>query len=173
MKRVKTTDMVITAVFAALICVFSLITIPTPFGVPVTLQTFIIALTGFTLGSMRGVVSVFVYIAVGMVGLPVFSGFQGGLNAIFGITGGFIVGFVPFVCLCGLKGRNLLIKLLFSVIGLCICHFVGIMWVAFISGNIPSAFLTASAPFLIKDIISIVLALLISKKIVIIIQKFN
>ncbi len=173
MKHIKTADMVLTAVFAALICVFSLVAIPTPFGVPLTLQTFIISLAGFVLGTAKGTVSVIVYIALGIVGLPVFSGFQGGFSAVFGMTGGFIVGFIPFVMLCGIKNKKFCIKLLFGLTGLCLCHLCGILWVSFLTGNIYTAFLTVSAPYLIKDAVSVVLALLLAKKITVITQKFN
>ena len=65
--------------------------IPNPISVPLTLQTFIIALSGFVLGSSKGVASVLVYIAVGTIGAPVFTGFQGGFSVLFGMTGGFII----------------------------------------------------------------------------------
>ena len=173
MRCVKTTDMVITAVFAALISVFSLIALPMPSAVPLTLQTFIIALTGFTLGSVKGVVSVLVYIAVGTVGVPVFSGFQGGLAVLFGITGGFIVGFIPFTLFCGIKSSSKLTRLLLSIVGLLLCHICGILWLSVHIKSISSAFITASLPYLPKDIISISVAVLISEKIKVITQKFN
>ena len=173
MTRIKTADMVITAVFSALIAVFSQLAMPSPFGVPITLQTFIIALTGFTLGSGRGVTAVLVYIAVGAVGIPVFTGFQGGFGVLFGMTGGFIFGFIPFVLLCGLKSKEPIFGLLFALIGLLTCHICGTLWFFLYSENIVSAFLTASAPYLIKDVISVAVAFPIAKKIRVITQKFN
>lgn len=172
MKYMKTADMVLTAVFAALICVFSLIAIPTPLGIPVTLQTFIIALAGFASGSAKGFFSVLVYIGLGLLGIPVFSGFQGGFSALFGITGGFIVGFIPFVMLCGIKKGGFYIRLLFGFIGLCICHICGILWFCFYGGNFTAA-IFASVPYLVKDVLSVVFALIVSEKITVIIQKFN
>lgn len=172
MKRVKTADMVITAVFSALIAVFSMLSIPTPLGIPLTLQTFIIALAGFSLGSARGVTSVMVYIAVGAVGLPVFSGFQGGIGALFGTTGGFILGFIPFVWLCGM-GCLKRTKLLHSFIGLFVCHLCGVLWFSIYSDSIYTAFLASSLPYIAKDIISIVIAMPVSEKIRVITQKFN
>lgn len=171
--KLKTSDMVIIAVFSALISVFSLITIPTPFGIPITLQTFIIAVAGFTLGSAKGFASTAVYIAVGIVGLPVFSGFQGGFSALFGMTGGFIVGFIPLVIFCGMNCKNSLFRIFLGITGLLVCHLCGVLWVSFITGNILTAFLTVSVPYLVKDIISVVFALFISKKLSVIIQKFN
>ncbi len=172
MKRVKTSDMVITAVFSALIAAFSMLSVPMLFGVPLTFQTFIIALTGLTLGSVKGAVSVAVYIAVGALGLPVFSGFQGGIGAIFGMTGGFIFGFIPFVLLCGI-GSSKKTRLLYSLMGLVICHFCGVLGFSLYSGSIINAFLTASLPYLIKDVISVVIAIPVSEKIKVITQKIN
>lgn len=172
MKRVKTSDMVITAVFSALIAVFTMLSVPTPFGIPLTFQTFIIAVTGFVLGSVKGSVSVSVYIAVGALGLPVFSGFQGGLGALFGMTGGFIFGFIPFVWLCGI-GISKKSKLLYSLIGLLICHLCGILWFSVYSESIIAAVLTSSLPYIIKDIVSVAVAVPVSEKIKVITQKIN
>ena len=92
MKSTKT--MIITAMFAAVIAVLAQIAFPLPSGVPVTLQTFAVALTGVVLGAKLGTISTFIYILLGAVGVPVFSGFNGGLGAIVGKTGGFIWGFL-------------------------------------------------------------------------------
>ena len=85
----KTKTIVICAIFAALMCVFSVITVPTGI-IPVTLGTLGIMLTAVILGSKKGAVSVAVFILLGIVGLPVFSGFKGGIQVIFGPTGGYI-----------------------------------------------------------------------------------
>ncbi len=172
MKRVKASDMVITAVFSALIAVFTMLSVPTPFGIPVTFQTFIIAAAGFVLGSVKGAVSVSVYIAVGALGLPVFSGFQGGFSALFGMTGGFIFGFIPFVCLCGM-GKSKKSKFLYSLMGLAVCHSCGVIWFSAYSESIVAAFFTSSLPYIIKDIVSIIIAVLVSEKIKVITQKIN
>lgn len=173
MKQIGIHDMVVTSVFSALIAVFSLISLPTPFGIPFTLQTFIIAVCGYVLGSVRGVSAVVVYIALGVVGLPVFSGFQGGFSALLGMTGGFIIGFIPFVVFCGIKSRCFPIRLLSGFAGLIICHFFGILWFSTYSENVAGAFLTASVPYLVKDAVSIVIAVPVSEKIRSVIQKFN
>ena len=173
MKRIKIYDMVITALFSALIAVFSQLSIPSPFGVPITLQTFIVALTGFVLGKYKGSISVLVYIAVGAVGVPVFTGFQGGVTALFGMTGGFILGFIPLVFFCGIKTNNTGAEHICLVLGVSICHLCGIFWFSFYSESLASAFFASSAPFFAKDILSIVAARFIAKKIKVITQKFN
>ena len=96
-----------TALFVAIISVISQIAIPMPSLIPITLQTMIIALAGYLLGLKRGLCAVFVYILLGAVGAPVFSSFQGGFSVIIGHGGGFILGFIPLVILCGISKKPL------------------------------------------------------------------
>ena len=91
-KKMSAKDMAFTGMFAAVIAVLSQIAIPLPSGVPVTLQTFAVALAGYTLGMKLGGLSAIVYVLIGAVGVPVFSGFKGGLGSLTGPTGGFIWG---------------------------------------------------------------------------------
>ena len=102
-RHIATRDMVLCAVMAAVTAVCAQISIPMPSGVPVTLQTFAVPLTGYLLGMKYGLISVAVYILLGAAGVPVFTGFRGGIGTIAGPTGGFIVGFllmvIGFMCM--------------------------------------------------------------------------
>ena len=82
-KKTRTQKMILAALFTAVIAVLSQTAIPTPFDVPLTLQTFAVALCGYTLGIKWGVASVAAYILLGAVGVPVFSGFKGGAQVLF------------------------------------------------------------------------------------------
>ena len=93
MKTKIVRDMTLISLFSALIAITSFIAIPIG-TLPVTLQTFGVFATLILLGGRRGSISVAVYIALGAVGLPVFSGFSGGLGRLFDATGGFIFGFL-------------------------------------------------------------------------------
>ncbi|MDE6019496.1 MAG: biotin transporter BioY [Ruminococcus sp.] len=148
------------AMFAAIIAVCSLISIPLPSGIPVTLQTFAIALAGFSLGLKNGTISVAVYLAIGAVGVPVFSGLTGGFAKLFGVTGGYLWGFLGMAALCGLAvNKNKILTVVLSVLGLALCHGFGSLQFAFISGSSPlQSFMIASAPYLIKDIVSMAFA---------------
>ena len=75
-------------VFAAVLAVLSQISFPLPSGIPVTLQTFAVALCGYALGCKRGTLAVLVYIVLGAVGLPVFANFSGGFGSLVGLAGG-------------------------------------------------------------------------------------
>ena len=157
--KIKTVDLVLTALFAAIIAVMSQISIPTPFGVPISLQTFAVALCGYFLGAKKGTGALLVWIARGVVGVPVFTGFRGGFAVLLGLTGGFIYGFIPLVLLCGLELKQKPLRIVLGAAGIIACHLCGSVQYALLMGiDFWQSVLTVSVPFLIKDIISIVLA---------------
>ena len=88
----KTSDIVYIGIFAAMISICSWITIPAT--VPFTLQTMGIFTAIGILGGQKGTLAVLTYILLGAVGIPVFSGFSGGIGIIFGTTDGYIIGFL-------------------------------------------------------------------------------
>ena len=162
LKSLHTTVMI--GMCTAIIAVLSQLSIPLPSGVPITLQTFAIALTGYLLGYKAGTFSTGIYVLLGMIGVPVFSNFGSGIAVLFGKTGGFLFGFLFMSFLCGLsigkKRKKHPISVIFlSVAGLLVCHLFGILQFHLIThiGFWPSAFLV-SFPYIIKDIISVVLA---------------
>ena len=102
-----------------------------------------------------------VYLLLGAAGLPVFSGFTGGLGRFVGPTGGFLWGFLLLAAGCGLgRGRSLPLRFLSGLAGLLPCHLPGTLWYAHTASlSFSAAALTVSLPFLPKDIASLVLAL--------------
>lgn len=149
-----------TAITSCLICICAWISIPIA-GVPMTLQTLGIAFCGYLLGARIGTVATALYLTLGAVGLPVFAGFGGSLAFLVGPTGGFLIGFLPLACLIGIasKRKNILAELAFAFLGLFVCHLLGILWFAHVSGiSIAQAFLLSSLPYIVKDILSIILA---------------
>lgn len=155
--------MVVAGVFAALLAVLSQISIPLPTGIPVTLQTFAVALCGFALGPGLGAAAVGVYLALGAVGVPVFAGFSGGIGSFVGMTGGYLWAFLPMAFLCGLGARqkNRALALTVGFGGLAVCHLCGSFQFALVSAVSPwNAFLLASAPYFLKDAASLVVAYL-------------
>ena len=91
--RLRTRDMTYIALFAVLMIVCAWISIPIT-TISFTLQTFAVFAALLTLGGRRGTYAVVVYLLLGAVGLPVFSGFRGGPAALLGATGGYILGFL-------------------------------------------------------------------------------
>lgn len=165
---------ILAAMFAAIGAVTSWISIPMPSGVPITLQTFGMALIGYTLGYKYGTLSVGVYVSLGAIGAPVFSGFKGGFGVITGATGGFIIGFIFMAAICGLcklkkfQSLGYLPKIIISIAlgigGLLICHLLGIIqFMLLFNDSFIAAALKVSIPFyLIKDIISVAAAYFVS-----------
>ncbi len=146
-----------------ILCILSIISIPSPFGVPLTLQTFGVALCGFILGKKDGTICIIVYILLGLIGLPVFSSISSGLSHLFGVSGGFIFGFLFLSFFSGFK-KSPAICISFSLFGLFICHILGILQFSFISKvHIKESFLVVSFPYILKDIISIILAYIFKK----------
>ncbi|MCQ1953424.1 biotin transporter BioY [Arthrobacter sp. zg-Y238] len=101
--RWTSADLSLIAVFAALTAVFSILPgVPLGAGVPITLQTLAVMLTGMLLGSGRGAAAVGLFLAAGLAGLPVFSGFRGGLGVLAGPSAGYLLSFPVAAAVVGL-----------------------------------------------------------------------
>ncbi|MBQ6825711.1 MAG: biotin transporter BioY [Clostridia bacterium] len=169
-------NIILSALFTAIIALLSQISIQSPFGVPITLQTFAVAFCGYFLGAKWSMLSVIAYIFTGAVGIPVFSQFKGGLSSLFGLSGGYIIGFLFLSLFCGFcrKNPNTLKNITLSASGLMLCHLIGILWLLIVSkGDILSSFAIGSLFFVLKDIISLILAYISSKIIIKRIPKFS
>ena len=159
----KTLILVRIALFSAILAILAQITIPLPTGVPITLQTFAVALCGYCLNAKEGCISVVVYLMLGAIGIPVFSGFQGGISRLVGPTGGFLIGFVFLAWFCGINFEKKPLKVIFGMIGLILCHLTGALQYAILMKiDFLQSLLTVSVPFLIKDTISVAAAFFVS-----------
>ena len=95
-----TRELTVTALMTAVMCVLGPISFPIPFSpVPISLGSLAVYLSAYVLGMKRGTLSVVIYLLLGLAGLPVFTGFSGGLSKVMGPTGGYMVGYV-FVAVC-------------------------------------------------------------------------
>ena len=174
-KKFKTPDMVYSAVGAVIIAIASQIMIPFS-AVPFTLQTFGVALTLVALGGKRGTVSSLVYILMGAVGIPVFSGFKGGVGHLVSLTGGYIVGFlvmgiVYLIFENALKNKfnKLGYKILALAIGNIFCYVIGTVWFYVVSMKNGSGYgflgiLTLCVfPYIVPDAVKIYVAAVTGK----------
>ena len=174
MQQSKVRDLAYIAVFTAIIAVMAQISIPMPGGVPFTLQTLAVPLAGVVLGPKRGALSALLYILLGFVGVPVFTGFTGGPGHILGVTGGFIVAF-PFMAL--LAGWGILyydkyggakgwVVLYLSIIAATLlAYLIGIIWFAVVThGTLKEAFVLCVLPFIVTDLIKIAVTLMIAPR---------
>lgn len=161
----KTKQLVLTGMMTAVVCVLSILEIPMPTGVPITLQTFALALCGYLLGWKKGFLAALLYLLLGAAGVPVFSGMSGGIQVILGLTGGFIWGFPVLAALSGLGSgkKNAVSAVAFGVLGLAAVHLLGSFQFSFLSGNTyMTSLMLVSVPYLVKDLLSVVGAYLVS-----------
>lgn len=161
MKNVR--KMVLASLFASLCAVCSWIALPIP-PIYCTLQTLAVLLTLGTLGGRWGSASIGLYLLLGIVGLPVFAGFRGGIHALLDPTGGFLWGFL----LGGLVYLLLeaLGKLPAMLAAMMVCYLSGCIWFSYYTGTngLGSAFLVCVLPYLIPDGIKLWLAYTISNR---------
>lgn len=175
MNKSKTKDLATVSLCAALMCVCSWIQFPS--AVPFTLQTFAVFFIALTFGTKKALTSTVIYILLGAVGLPVFSGFQGGIGALLGATGGFVLGFIPSVIAVSLLARKFAKGFLSSAVcclpGLAICYVSGLLWYVFVygGGNLKSAFFVCVLPFIVPDVLKIILASTVSRRVYRIVNK--
>lgn len=177
--RLSTLDMIYISIFGIIIAVCSLISIPG--AVPFTFQTFGIFLTVSVLGGKRGTLSVLLYIFIGLIGIPVFSGLQGGIGILLGPTGGYIIGFIFSAITIWIFeiffGAKIYVHALAMLTALAVCYLFGTLWYIFIySGNMGdigtgTIISLCIIPFIIPDIIKIVLALVLGQKLRLILSK--
>ena len=155
--------MVFTAIMAAAICAVAPFSIPMPSAVPLSLATLAIYLAGALLGKAKGTAAVAVYILLGLVGLPVFSGFMGGPAVLFGVTGGYILGYLPCAFITGAFsdgfGGKPLALILGMALGTLSLYFIGTVWfVMFTGSDILSALMACVLPFLAGDALKVTAA---------------
>ena len=140
-RQSKNYTMVITALMAAVTCILAPLSIPIG-PIPISLTNFAIYLSLYLLNWKMGTLSYIIYLLVGLVGLPVFSGFTGGLGKLAGPTGEYIIGFIPMAIIAGIvidKFTNRGLQLLGMIVGTIICYTFGTIWFCFQSGYTVSA----------------------------------
>lgn len=158
------------ALMAVLISVCSWLSVPA--AIPFTMQTYAVFTALLLLGGRRGSIAVAVYIALGAVGLPVFSGFAGGIGKLMGPSGGYIFGFM-LTALCywlceRVLGKKLWVKTVSLVVGLALCYAFGTVWfVKVYSAAKPISYASALGmcvfPFTVPDLVKMALAFLTEK----------
>ncbi|THJ67360.1 biotin transporter BioY [Arthrobacter echini] len=173
-RRWNATDLSLVAVFAALIAALSILPgIPVgPLGVPITLQTLGVLLAGIVLGPARGTAAVLLYLVVGLIGLPVFSGFSGGFGVLAGPTAGYLLAFPLAALVAGLlavgvlrRGRRFRTALLFLAClaaSLLTIHPLGIAGLMVNAGLPLREAILVDAVYLPGDVIKDVLAALLA-----------
>lgn len=152
----------VTAITAAILCIFSPFSLPIG-AVPVSLATFAICLISCITPWKQSVAAVTIYILLGACGLPVFSGFTGGFQQIAGLTGGFIIGYIPCSFIVSFFINKYQDKKfvypLSMIIGFFACYFMGTVWYSLQTDTDFIAALTVCVlPFIIGDTVKITVA---------------
>ncbi|MCI8489918.1 MAG: biotin transporter BioY [Lachnospiraceae bacterium] len=150
------------ALMTALMCILGPLSIPIG-AVPISFTNLVIYLAVYLLGTRLGTISYLVYLLLGAAGLPVFSGYSGGLAKLAGPTGGYLVGFIFMAIISGVFVKKSHYKQIFSILGMVIgtlvAYLFGTIWFVLESGcTIWYALTVCVFPFLIGDAIKILLA---------------
>lgn len=173
---VKTRKIVLTALFAALTAVGAFIKIPIG-PVPITLQLFFTALAGVLLGPYLGALSQIVYVALGLVGLPIFTG-GGGPQYVLSPSFGYLIGFIIGAFVIGKithnrSGLSFLRALVGSLAGLLVIYVIGVPYLYFILNHVAhtsmtfgNALLIGFVVFLPGDLAKCILVALLGKRVV-------
>ncbi len=168
-KKKRLSVLCLTSLFSVLICLCTWLYLPFP--IPFTMQTFAVFAALFCLGGKRGTLAILLYIFMGAVGLPVFSGFTSGVGALFGSTGGFLWGFlisgILYTCLEKISKH----KLTNAFVSMLVCYCMGTLWFFILYsdkkgfGELFYTLCLCVFPFIIPDTIKILLAFYISKRV--------
>jgi biotin transport system substrate-specific component len=152
------TDIALVAGGALFTALLAQLYIPLPL-VPITGQTMAVLLVGASLGALRGGVSMALYALLGVVGLPVYSEAKGGVDVLFGATGGYIVGFILAAVLVGWLSerawdRKFLKAAVTFLAGTAVTFLVGLPWLAAVAGlGVEATIANGLAPFVVPGIV--------------------
>ena len=157
------------SLFVALIAAGAFLAIPIG-PVPIVLQNMFVLLAGIILGPRWGLACVGIYLLIGACGLPVFANGKAGIGIIFGLTGGYLLGYLPAVFVTGLIAKTWkkdIVSYVFAMLaGSIIVYAAGVPWLKVVTGMAWSkAFAIGMYPFIIGDILKIIAATFIAKAI--------
>lgn len=175
MKKNNIYEMVSCAFIAAIICIFAPMSVPIG-PIPVSLTNLVLYFGVFILSTRSLTVAYMIYLLLGAVGLPVFSGYAGGLGKLAGPTGGYLIGFIPMIIImCILYNKqavnkkmpaNIGITVLGMIVGTVVAYAFGTAWFVFqMECTIEYALTVCVLPFIPFDLAKIVIANIIGRTI--------
>lgn len=166
-KKSKIYNMTLIGLMTAILCIAGPLMIPIGISpVPISVTNLAIYLTVFVLGWKRGTLSCIVYLLLGTVGLPVFSGYQGGLEKLTGYTGGYLIGFIFMAIVSGIFIEKFAGKwymyAMGMVLGTLIAYALGTAWLAYLMNiTYAKALLLGVVPYILGDFIKIAVAIIV------------
>ena len=168
-KTLSIKNIAVIGVITAITCILAPLSVPIG-PVPISLTNLVIYFGLYILGTGKGTISYLVYLLIGLVGVPVFSGFSAGPQKLFGPTGGYLIGFIPMAVIAGIfiekSGRKFVLSMVGMVLGTAVCYLFGTAWLAYQAHMGFGAAMAAGVyPFIIGDLIKMVLAGLVAPQI--------
>lgn len=166
----STSQMTLTAIMAAVICILGPLSIPLPISpVPISFTNLAIYLTVCLLGWKLGTISYLIYLFIGLIGLPVFSSFSSGFGKLLGPTGGYLIGFIAMSLICGVTFEKFSKRsywIIGLIIGTLVDYIFGTIWLSFEAHLTFIQSLWAGViPYIPGDLIKILLAVFIAPSI--------
>lgn len=168
-EQISTSTMAVVALMTAVVCVLAPFSIPVGV-VPVSLASFGLYLAIRILGGRKATIVCAMYLLIGFIGLPVFSGFVGGPGVLLGPTGGYLIGYLLLTMIAGFfvdkfPGKQRFC-LLGYVLGTMACYMVGTVWLmVLMTLDLKTALMLGVIPFLPGDVIKMITALILGEKV--------
>ncbi|MBQ2626240.1 MAG: biotin transporter BioY [Eubacterium sp.] len=163
--KVKT--MTTTALITAVICILGPLAIPIG-PVPISLGVLGILLGVYILGMWKGTLACLLYLLIGLVGLPVFSGFSGGAGKLLGPTGGYLIGYIPLALIAGCFidrfYQNIPMQVFGMVLGIAVLYLFGTVWLAHqVDMSFKAALAAGVIPFIPFDLGKLVVSIILGR----------
>lgn len=152
-------------VVTAVLCILAPMSIPIG-AIPISLTNLVIYISLYILGLKKSCISYLTYLLIGLAGVPVFSGFSGGVGKLFGPTGGYLIGFLPMAVIAGfvidkVTGKWYM-EFFAMIVGTCMAYLFGTCWLSYQAHiGFKTALFTAVVPFIAGDIMKMVIAFLV------------
>lgn len=163
----STKRMVWIALFTAITCILAPLSIPIPISpVPITLTNLVLFISLYLLSWKEALTSYILYLLLGVCGLPVFSGFSGGIGKLAGPTGGYLAGFIFLILIAGffmqIFPKKKTLTILGMVLGMAATYIFGTLWLAVqMELSFTAALSVGVLPYLLGDAVKIAAASII------------
>ncbi len=165
--QLSTRRLVLIALVTAVTCIFAPLSVPIPVSpVPISLTNLVLLVSIYVLGWKDAAISFLIYLLLGAIGLPVFSGFAGGVGKLAGPTGGYLIGFIFMTILAGIFvehfSSNRCLVIIGMVLATAVAYLFGTAWLAFqIELSFTAALSIGVLPYLPGDTVKIIIAVIV------------
>lgn len=165
--RLTTSTMVAIALITAITCILAPLSIPIPISpVPITMTNLVLLISIYVLGVQNATISFLLYLLLGLAGLPVFSGFSGGVGKLAGPTGGYLIGFIFMVMIAGLFVKkfpgNIFLHAIGMIFATIVTYAFGTLWLSLqMNTTFVAALSVGVLPYIVGDTAKIIIALIV------------